>query len=72
MLKWILRNWTFKFLINVDPERQTQYVLTHKWILDVKQRITRLQSTVPEKLGSKEDSKSDMLYFSFSLGRRNR
>lgn len=25
--------------------------ITHKWILDVKQRITNLQSSVPEKLG---------------------
>ena len=41
-------------------QRQTPYVLTHKWILDVKQRITRLQSTTPEKLGNKEDPKRDM------------
>ena len=25
-----------------DPERQTQNVLTHKWILDVKQKLTSL------------------------------
>ena len=24
----------------LDPERETQYILTHKWILDVKERIT--------------------------------
>ena len=23
--------------VNPDPERQTKYVLTHKWLLDVKQ-----------------------------------
>ena len=34
-----------------DPERQTLYVLTYKWVLDLKQRITRLQPTTPEKLG---------------------
>ena len=42
---------------NPDLERQTQYVLTSKWILDVKQRITRLQSAAPEKPGNKEDPK---------------
>ena len=25
---------------NPDPERQTQYVLTHKWLLEIKQMIT--------------------------------
>lgn len=34
---------------NSDPERQTSYVLTHKWILDINQRITRLQSTTPRE-----------------------
>ena len=27
---------------NPDPERQTRYILTHEWILDIKQRITSL------------------------------
>ena len=44
---------------NPDPERQTQYGLTHKWILDVKQRIIGLQPTAPEKLGNKKDPKRD-------------
>ena len=35
------------------------YVLIHKQILDVKQKITRLQSIVPEKLGNKEDLNRD-------------
>ena len=26
--------------VNLDPERQTQYVLTHKWLLEIKQMIT--------------------------------
>ena len=39
--------------------RQPRHVLTHKWILDLKQRITRLQSTTPEKLGNKEDPKRE-------------
>ena len=40
-------------LSNQDPGRQTWYVLTLKWILDVKQRITKLQPTATEKLGNK-------------------
>ena len=40
---------------NRDPERQTQYVLTHKWKLDVKQKTIRLLSTAAEKLGNTED-----------------
>ena len=45
---------------NPITERQTWYVLTHIWILDIEQRITNPQSTLPEKLGSKEDSKRDI------------
>ena len=44
---------------NPDPERQTRYVLTDKWILDVKQRIARLKSTSLEKSGKLEDPKKD-------------
>lgn len=33
--------------------------IPHKRILDVKQRTTDLQSSVPEKLGKKGDSKGD-------------
>ena len=39
---------------NPDPERQTWYACTHKWILDINQSITMLQSIVPEKLGKRE------------------
>ena len=45
---------------NPVPKRQTWYVLTHIWILNIEQRITILQSTPPEKLGNKEDSKRDI------------
>ena len=38
--------------VNPDPERQTWYVLTHKWVLDIKQRITSLQSMTSEKLSN--------------------
>ena len=54
---------------NPDPERQTLYVLTHKGILDVKQRIARLQSIAPEKLVKKKDPKEDAW---IALGRGNR
>ena len=40
---------------NPDSERQTQFVLTYKWILDVKLWITGLQSIAPEKLSNKWD-----------------
>ena len=43
-----------------DPERQTWYVLTHKWILDIKQKITILQFINSEKLGSKDDTNKYM------------
>ena len=52
---------------NPDSKRQTQYVLTHKWILDVKQMIGRLQSTVPEKLDKKEKPKKKA-WMSFERG----
>ena len=41
-------------------ERQTWYAVTHIWILDIEQRIIILQSTPPENLGKKEDSKRDI------------
>ena len=37
-----------------------QYVLTHKWLLDLKQRKTSLQSTTSEKLDNKEDPSMDL------------
>ena len=32
---------------------------SHKWILDIKNRITRIQSIAPEKLGNKKDPNRD-------------
>ena len=43
-----------------QTQKDKQYVLTHKWILDIKQKITSLQSTTSEKLGSKEDPEGDI------------
>ena len=37
-----------------------QYVVTHKWLLDMKQRKTSLQFTTPENLDNKEDLKRDI------------
>ena len=39
------------------PERQRSYVLTHKWLLDIKQWKTSLQFTILENLDNKEDPK---------------
>ena len=54
---------------NPDLDRQTWYVLTHKWVLDVKYRKTNLQFTALERLDNKEDPKRDAWV---SLGRGNR
>ena len=35
-------------------------VLTYKWLLDIKQRKTSLQFTIPENLENKEDPKRDI------------
>jgi len=35
---------------NPDPERQTGYVLTYKWILAIKYRITIQKSRVKETI----------------------
>ena len=54
--KWIdLEN-----IILCDSERQIENVLTHKWLLDIKQRKTSLQFTVSENLDNREDSKRDV------------
>ena len=42
------------------PRIQTWYILTHKWILDIKQRVTSLYSMSREKLGKKENPKRDI------------
>ena len=39
---------------NPDLERQIWHVLTHKWILRVKYRITNLLFTAPDRLINKE------------------
>ena len=46
-----------------DPQRQTWYVLTHKWILDINQRITSLHFITSEKLGNKDNPKRDIHEF---------
>jgi hypothetical protein len=39
---------------NPDPKGYSWYVLTYKWILPIKYRITMLCSTNPKKLNKKE------------------
>ena len=47
-------------LSKVTQTQKDKYnVLTHKWLLDIKQRITNLQSITPENLDNKEDPKRD-------------
>ena len=41
----------------------------HKWILDIKKKITRLQSTTPKKLDNKKDPKRDMHGYPWKQGR---
>ena len=41
-------------------QKDKWFVLTHNWILGIDQRITSLQSTIPEKLSNKEDPKRDI------------
>ena len=41
-------------------ERQLSYVLTLKWLLDIKQIKNSLQTTIPENLDNKEDPKRDI------------
>ena len=41
---------------NQDPEKQI-YAFTHKCLLDIKQRKTSLQFTIPENQDNKEDPK---------------
>ena len=53
-----------------DPERQVGYVLTQKWILAMKQLITKLQSVGPERLRKKEGSKWGYTWTSLRGGNR--
>ena len=41
----------------VKPERQTYYILTYKWILVKRYRITMLQHKDPQDLCKKEDTR---------------
>ena len=45
---------------NPDTEKLAWHVLTFKWILDIKQRITSQLSTTPKNLGNKENPKRDI------------
>ena len=44
---------------NPEPERHVWYVLTYKWTLAIKGRITMLQSIDPKKLSNKEILRED-------------
>lgn len=44
-----------------QKDKHYRHVLTHKWILNAKQRITTLQSTTLEKLGKKGEQRRDTL-----------
>ena len=54
---------------NPDPKGHTWYVLTYKWILVIKYRITMLQSTDPKKPNTKEGPRKSGWIF---LRRRNK
>ena len=43
--------------VNPDPERQ---IFIHKCLLDIKQRKSNQQTTIPENLDNKEDPKRDI------------
>ena len=45
---------------NPHPGRQISHVLTDKWLLDRKQRKTRLQFIIPENLDNNEGPKRDI------------
>jgi hypothetical protein len=45
---------------NPDSEMHAWYVLTYKWILAVKQRLTMLQPLDPKKLSNNERSRWDV------------
>ena len=48
---------------NPDPERQISYMLTHKWLLDIKKRKTSLWFTIPGNIYNNEDLKRDIYGF---------
>ena len=45
-------------LSEVNQTQKDKYVITHKWLLDIKK--TNLQCTIPENLYNKEDPKRDV------------
>ena len=45
--------------VTQSQKEKTWYLITHRCFLDIDLRITTLQSTSPEKLASKKDSKRD-------------
>lgn len=54
----------------LEPERQTWYIPTHKWILAISTGYpSMLQSTAPERMGNKECTKRDTW---ISMGKGNR
>ena len=56
--KWMdLEN---SILSEVTTKTNIIYVLTHKWLLDIKQRKTNLQFTIPENLDNNEEPKRDI------------
>lgn len=44
---------------NPNPERQAMHIMTYKWIFAIKYQISRVHSTVPKKLSSKEGPRGD-------------
>ena len=53
-----------------DPQSQKWQILSHKCILDIKQRIASLYFMITEKLGNKENTKTDLYRFPWEM--RNR
>ncbi|KAL6038617.1 hypothetical protein STEG23_017921, partial [Scotinomys teguina] len=63
----LMENIILKEITQTQKDKRRKYVLIHKWILDVKQRITRLRPIAPEKLANKEDPKRDS-WVAWSVG----
>ena len=50
---------------DVHMSSVSSYILTHKWLLDIKQRKTSLQFTISENLNNKKNPKEtymDLIY----------
>jgi hypothetical protein len=50
-------------LSDITQNQYAWYVLTYKWILAIKYKITSLQSTYPKKSNNREGSREDGLIF---------